>query len=183
MKEIILNKPFANEDDYFLFEEKSDLKHEYINGTLFEMSGASKFHNRLRRKIANFLEQLINAEIFEVYDEGFKVRTPDGNFLYPDAMVCLREPARFFTDSPILLVEVLSLSTRRFDLSDKFIQYRKFTTLEYYMCVEPEKKVIYFYHRDENDEWVVDEAYTDDEAIIAMPKLKISLAVKDIYNT
>ena len=183
MKEIVLDKPFANEEEYFAFEEKSELKHEYINGTLFEISGASRFHDRLRRKIANLLERLIGVGLHEVYDEGFKARTPDGNFLYPGVIVCLTEPARFFIDKPILLLEVLSISTRRFDLSDKFIQYRKFDTLEYYLCVEPEEKVIYFYHRDEDNEWVVEEAYTDDETIINLPKLNISLSVKDIYNS
>lgn len=182
MKAITLDKPFANEEEYFAFEERSELKHEYINGTLFEMSGASRFHNRLRRKIANLLESLLDANLYDVYDEGFKARTYDGNFLYPDVVICMPEPARFFTDKPILIVEVLSYSTRRFDLSDKFIQYRKFDTLEYYLCVEPEKKVIYFYHRDDSNDWVVEEAYTDDETIISLPKLNISLAVKDIYN-
>lgn len=183
MKAIVLDKPFANEEEYFLFEEKSELKHEYINGTLFEMSGASKFHNRLRRKIANLLDQLINSDKFEVYDEGFKLRTPDGNFFYPDVLVCLTNPAFYYTDKPVLLVEVLSISTRRFDLSDKFIQYSKLDTLEYYLCVEPQKKLIYFFYRDESNEWVTDEPYTEDTDIIHLPKLNISLAVKDIYTT
>jgi len=183
MKAIVLDKPFANEEEYFLFEEKSELKHEYINGTLFEMSGASRYHNKLSRRIANLLESLIDSNLFDLYGEGFKVRTPNGNFFYADVTVCLPEPERYYTDKPVLLVEVLSTNTRKFDLSDKFIQYTKIDTLEYYLCVEPEKKIIYFFYCNENNEWLSDEPYTEDTDIIHLPKLNISLAVKDIYTT
>ncbi len=183
MKEVVLSKPFDSEEDYFLFEEKSELKHEYINSTLFEISGASKYHNRIERRFANLIEQFLDKNLYEVYGEGFKVKTPDGNFFYPDITVSLPESERYYTNKPVLIVEVLSDSTRAFDLSDKFIQYRKCETLEYYLCIEPEKKVIYFFQRVDNNEWMVEEAYTDDEAVISLPKLNISLAVKDIYNS
>lgn len=51
MKPVILNKPFSSEEEYFAFEEQSELKHEYINATLFEMSGTSKYHNKTERKL------------------------------------------------------------------------------------------------------------------------------------
>jgi len=181
MKEIVLEKPFASEEEYFLFEEKSELKHEYINSTLFEMSGATKFHNKLRRRLAYLLEHLISPTKYEVYDENFKVRTPDGNFLYPDITICLADAHLYYTLDPVLIIEILSKSTRRFDLADKFIQYAKCPTLEYYLCIEPEKKVIYFYHQDGED-WVAEEAYTNDDDMINLPKLGISISVKDIYN-
>ncbi len=184
MKEIILDKPFANEEEYFLFEEKSDLKHEYINGNLFEMSGASVYHNFIIINLVLILKPWAANNKKQLNVDGYKVRTPDGNFLYPD--VILSEPGgrhEYYTDRPILVVEVLSDSTRAYDFSDKFIQYRKCSTLEYYLCIEAKSKRIYFFYRGENNEWMMEDNYTDDTAIINLPKINISLAVKDIYNT
>jgi Uma2 family endonuclease len=79
MKLVELNKKFASDEDYFAFEESSQLKHELINGNLYEMSGSSKYHNPLERFIANFLENLSGNQ-YEVFIEGFKIKTPNGNF-------------------------------------------------------------------------------------------------------
>jgi Uma2 family endonuclease len=94
----------------------------------------------------------------------------------------LADAELYYTDEPVLVIEILSNSTRRYDLADKFIQYAKCPTLEYYLCIEPQKKIIYFFRREENNEWIAEEPYTDDEAIINLPSLNVSLAVKDIYN-
>ncbi len=181
MKQVILNKPFSSEEEYFAFEEKSELKHEYIDSTLFEMSGASKYHNKMARKVANVLEELLASDEFEVFGEGFKVRTREGNFFYPDIIACKPAPERYYTDKPVLLVEILSDSTRAFDMADKFIQYRKFPTLEYYLCVEPEHTAVHFYYRNEESEWQAD-IYNNKNEIINLPKLGISLSLKDIYQ-
>lgn len=181
MKIIEAGKKFASDEEYFLYEEGSELKHELINGNLYEMSGASKYHNKLERFIANLIEGLLNQNEFEVFIEGFKLKTPDGNFFYPDVIVCANNPDRYFTTEPILLVEVLSETTRKFDLTDKFIQYQKIPTLKYYLCAEPEQQVVFFYFKNENEEWLA-ETFTKDESIIELPALNISFSVKDVYN-
>jgi len=182
MKEVVLSKPFSSEEEYFAFEEKSELKHEYINSTLFEMSDASKYHNKTKRKIANLLEGSLAPNAFEVFDEGFKVRTPLGNFYYPDVIACEPVPEKYYSSKPVLLVEILSDSTRTFDLIDKFIAYRKFASLEYYLCIEPEQKRVHFYYKKEENEWQVDLFLASDD-VINLPKLGISLQLKDIYQS
>jgi Uma2 family endonuclease len=59
MRLVEINKKFTNDEEYFAFEEASELKHELINGNLYETSGSSKYHNKLERFIANFLEGLM----------------------------------------------------------------------------------------------------------------------------
>jgi len=183
MKEIILDKPFLSENEYFLFEEKSELKHEYINSTLFEMSGASMDHNFIVINLLFLLKPAAKNKGKQTNIDGYKVRTPDGNFFYPDLVISEPKGEKYYTEKPILIVEVLSNSTRLYNLSDKFIQYRKCNTLEYYLCVEPEKKVVYFFRREDNNEWIAEEPYTDDEAIVSLPSLNTSLALKDIYQS
>jgi Uma2 family endonuclease len=103
-----------------LFEEKCELKHEFINGDLIEMSGISKYHNKIRFNILFLLKNLLKAADLEFYFEGFRVKNPDGNFFYPDVVVCHPNASKYYSEKPIFLVEVLSESSRTYDLTDKF---------------------------------------------------------------
>ncbi len=180
MKATELDKPLT-EEEYFLFEEKNELKHELINNALYEMSGISKFHNRITLNILVLLRALLNTNIYDLYFEGYKVKTPGGNFFYPDVLICHADATKYYTEQPILIVEVLSNTTRKYDLTDKFIQYQKIETLQYYICVEPEKKAVFFYYK-QNNEWIA-ETFTKDEELISLPVLNISFSLKDIYNS
>lgn len=179
MKVITLDKPLT-EEECFLLEEKSELKHELINNNLYEISGISKFHNNITLNLLILLRPLLKGKLHDIYFEGFKVKTPFGNFFYPDIVICLPNPKKYYTDQPLLIVEILSNSTRKYDLTDKFIQYQKIETLQYYLCVEPEQQVIVFYQKQDND-WMA-ETFTKDEQTISLPALNISFSVKDIYN-
>ena|ERR1044072_6076592 len=181
MRLVETNKKFANDDEYFAFEEASELKHELINGNLYEMSGSSLYHHKTGGIIFILLSSLLKNKEWEVYYEGFKVKIPNGNFFYPDIIVFPTNAERYFTAEPILIVEILSETTRKFDLTDKFIQYQKIPSLKYYLCVEPEQQVIFFYFKNENEEWMA-ETFTKDESVIELPALNISFAVSDIYQ-
>lgn len=181
MKLTEINKKFASDEEYFLFEEGSELKHELINENLYEMSGVSKYHNTISRIILMLFTSLLKNKDWEIYYEGFKVKTPNDNYFYPDVCVCFPDVKKYFTDQPLLIVEVLSETTRSFDLTDKFIQYRKIETLEYYLCIEPEQQVVIFNFKNELGEWMT-ETFTKDESVITLPKLSISFTVKEIYQ-
>lgn len=180
MKVIELHKPLT-EEEYFLYEEKHELKHELLNNNLYEMSGVSKFHNRITLNILILLRNLLKESNYDLYYEGFKVKTPNGNFFYPDVLICHSNASKYYTDQPILIVEVLSDTTRKFDLTDKFIQYQKLDTLLYYLCIEPEQQVVFFYYKQEDGEWLA-ETLTKDEHEVSLPKLNMSFSLKDIYN-
>lgn len=179
MKAIDTHKKLSDEE-YFLFEEKSELRHELINGNLYEMSGVSIFHNDIVRNLLFILHPLSKGKDWKLVFENFKIKTPDENYFYPDIAVCYSKTEKYFSAEPLLIVEVLSDTTRKYNLTDKFIQYQKIETLEYYLCVEPEQQVVLFYYKQEN-EWIT-ETFTKDEQLISLPKLNISFSLKDIYN-
>jgi Uma2 family endonuclease len=180
MKLVEIDKKFASDEEYFLFEEKSELKHELINKNLYEISGVSKEHNEISGNIFILLKSVLKKREWEIFFEAFKIRTPNGNYFYPDVCVSFPDVKKYFTDQPILIVEVLSETTRSFDLTDKFIQYRKIETLEYYLCVEPEQQVVIFNFKNEQ-QWMT-ETFTKDESVINLPKLNISFSVKELYQ-
>src|SRR3954451_6547549 len=154
MKRVITKIDFASDEEYFLYEEKNELRHELINGNLYLMSGISIFYNNIVLQFILLLNRILNNNNYTITFESYKVRTPDGNYFYPDVMVCERDTKKYYAEKPILIVEVLSESTRKFDLVDKFIQYQKLDTLQYYLCVEPEQQAVIFYYKAEDGEWM-----------------------------
>src|ERR1044071_6442169 len=142
MKIIESHKSFT-EEEYFLFEEKSEVRHELINGNLYEMSGISIFHNDIVGKLYVLLYTLLKGTTWKITLENFRVKTPDKNFFCPDISVCYPEVEKYFSEKPVLIVEVLSDTTRKYNLTDKFIQYPKIETLSCYLCVEPEQQVVF----------------------------------------
>ncbi len=181
MKREIIQKAFTSEEEYFAFEEKSELKHELYNGNLIKMSGVSIDHNEITLNIAILFRQLLKGTEFKVFIEAVKVKNPLGNFFYPDVMVCHPNPEKYFSTEPILLVEVLSENTRKYDLVDKFIQYQKIETLQYYLCIEPEQQVVILFNKDADGDWVT-ETFTKDADSINLPQLGTSFTLKQIYN-
>ncbi len=181
MKLNIIQKTFASEEEYFLFEEKCELKNELVNGNLIAMSGVSTEHNEITFNICLLFKMLLKNQDYRVFFEAVKVKNPSGNFFYPDVMVCHPNPHKYYSEAPILLVEVLSESTRTYDLTDKFIQYKQIPSLHYYLCVEPEQQVVIFYFKNAEGEWMT-ETYSKETDVVSLPQLNISFTLKDIYK-
>jgi Uma2 family endonuclease len=96
-------------------------------------------------------------------------------------MISLPELHEYYSTQPVLIAEVLSESTRKFDMVDKFIQYQKLDTLQYYLLVEPDKHLVILYKKEVNQDWQSN-TYTSIADVIELPKLNISIALKDIYQ-
>ena len=87
MQRAAIEANFATEEEYFLFEEKSESRHELINGNLYEMSGISKFHNNIVLSLLIIFGKLLHTEQYMIAFKSYKYRTPDKNFFYPDVMI------------------------------------------------------------------------------------------------
>jgi len=166
---------------YLAFEEASETRHELYQGNLIEMSGTTTIHNEIVGNIYMILRNFLKGTDWKVYSENIKIGIGENTFFYPDVIVSKPFENQYISRIPVLVVEVLSKSTRQFDLTDKFIQYRKIETLHYYLCVEPEQQVVIFFFKNENGEWL-SETYTKDEDKIDLKLLNISFTLKDIYK-
>ena len=181
MQQVAVEAKFNTEEEYFLFEEKSETRHELVNGNLYEISGISIFHNDIVLNLLVLLKRLLPKDRYKLTSESYKYRTPDKNFFYPDVMICEADSARYYAEKPVFIAEVLLPSTRKFNLVDKFIQYQKAETLQYYLCIEPEQKVIIFYFKSKEGEWLT-ETFTNDNDVIILSDLSINFNLKDIYQ-
>ena len=171
--------------EYFLSEEAGEVRHEFINGNLIEMSGASREHHKICKNLLRFLERLLFNTKYEVFIENMKVKIQNENqYYYPDIFITKEaetDENKYVQFEPELIVEVLSETTRSKDAVDKFIQYRKINTLLYYLTVEPEKCLVMCHSKEQAGDWNMI-SYTKIEEIVPLPLLNISLPLADIYK-
>lgn len=171
--------------EYFSLEESGDLRHEFINGNLIEMSGASRDHHFICQNILLALLYSTKPLSFNVFIENMKIKIQnESQYYYPDIFITKEkqtEENKYVQFEPELIVEVLSETTRVRDMTDKFIQYRKIETLNYYLLVEPEKFLVLLNFKNEKGEWEM-VSFTQKEEIISLPKLNILLRLADFYK-
>ena len=182
MKKIAEHRKFEHINDYFAFEEKSEVRHEYYSENLFEMAASTKLHNQIVFYITLLFRQLLLHKKFDISSEQVKVFIKSENiFFYPDVMIALPEQQEYYASFPILIVEVFSENSRKFDLVDKFLQYQKIETLQYYLLIEPDKHLVIMYLKTDDGDWET-RTYTGAGDVISLPKFNISIALKDIYQ-
>ncbi len=185
MKTAISNKIYSLQE-YIQLEEAGEIRHEFINGNLYEMSGANRIHNKMATRILLFLTNLLETKGFEVYRESMKLKIQGENkYFYPDLFIT-KEPQTdtnlYFQEHPELIIEISSPSTRIYDAVEKFLLYRKIDTLLYYILVEQDKVLVTLYSRlNASEEWQ-SETFLSAEDVIELPSIQISLPVKTIYN-
>jgi Uma2 family endonuclease len=184
MVKIDLEKTYTVEE-YLALEAQSEIRHEFFYGNLIEMPGASFLHNQMCMLLWMIFRNKLPKELYSVGSESVKIKIPEEDvFLYPDVFVSkfISNPkVTFVVSDPILIAEVLSDSTRRYDSTDKFIQYRKIDSLQYYLLVEPEKQVVIFYEKAPDGDWVA-KTYTENEEVVNLPKLNAFIRIGDVYG-
>ena len=172
-------------DEYILLDEKSELRNEFINGRLFEMTGDSDIENEITMNIACRFKNLLHRNENKIYIRSVKCKIQgEEYYTYPDVFITNNEAdkeSKYIKQQPTLIVEVLSDSTRKYDSVDKFIQYQKINSLQYYILVEPEVFSVHCFSKDEKGEWQP-AIYTKLEEVIDLKSLSISLPLQSIYK-
>lgn len=160
-------------------EEKSDVRHEFINGKLFEMPGGTMLHEQV---ISN-IHFLLKSMGLTALAQGLRVRLPQTkDYYYPDVLVTTEKITKAtFSEAPILIAEVLSPSTRVYNLVDKFMAYRQFPSLHYYLIAEPDFCQVTLFYKTETGEWE-SELFRQLTDVIQLKKLKAALPLSGIYD-
>ena len=187
-------------EEYVAFERKflpdsEIIRHEYVNGELVAMSGASREHNLITNNISGELRNLLKGSRCETYANDIRVSSPlTSSYLYPDVGVVCEDPR--FEDNvfdtllnPIVIVEVLSLSTEAYDRDEKFGHYRQLASLQEYVLVSQDKVLVEHYRRQEKQSTVPvtgkDWIFTDFQElgeILPLTSIQCELPLQEIYE-
>ena len=169
-------------DDYFLAEESSPLRHEYFRGEIFVMAGGTPEHNTIALNVAAAFHSALTGTPCRVFGSDQRIATPSGLYTYPDvSIVC--GPLQLTNErlpsivNPVVLVEVLSDSTRDYDRGEKFDLYASIPTFRDYLLVEPARVNLEHRSRGSDGEWtrVVMESI-DDSVSLTFISIMMSLA-------
>lgn len=166
--------------DYLKNELDSDSKHEYIEGQMYAMAGASKNHQRITLNISSIFKTHLKNTPCDTFASDIKVKIGDLAVFYPDVIVdCEPETANeYYTEQPLIIVEVLSKSTRRMDETTKRRLYQTLPSLQEYVLIEQDIVDIEICRRSEG--WQPEHYFMGDGIIFAAIELTVS--VNDIYE-
>jgi Uma2 family endonuclease len=177
-------EPYFSPDEYLQIEEQSPIKHEYINGKLYAMVGASQGYNILRSNFLVALHSHICSSDCRVFFSDVKVRIEQPNcFFYPDIAVSCDARDRetpLYLRYPNLIVEVLSDFTEAFDRGDKFQDYQTIETLREYVLVSSKRPLVQCFRRS-GDLWEL-QSYTEEQGSFQLSSLDFSLTLEALYE-
>ena len=182
--EIAASQSLFSVEDYLKYEADGRVRHEYVAGEIFAMTGASVAHNLIAGNIFTAFSNHLRGGACRAFMSDFKIRLKNNMediFYYPDVMVaCGREGIeKYYLSNPKLIVEVLSPTTEAIDRREKSLHYRQIPTLEEYVLVAQEGYEVTLYRRSE--EWAFT-ALRSLEATAEFVSIGLSLPLAWIYE-
>ena len=172
-----------SESDYLEGELMSDTKHEYIDGIVYAMAGASRKHSLITSNVLSEIKNHLKKKksSCETYSSDMKVKVNDlvKSFFYPDVMVIcdIDNNDDYYQNSPIIIVEVLSKSTRKNDKTSKKLTYFNIPTLLEYVIIEQDICEVEVFRKSNN--WNSTSYFLGDK--ITFSSIDITLSVEDLY--
>lgn len=172
--------------EYLAFDRAADSRHEYVDGQIFAMSGGTSNHAFLIFNTAHQIKLQLGGRNCSLSVGTLRLQAAPGeSYFYPDVMVLCPQPRHVddrkdTVDNPILIVEVLSNSTERWDRVGKFTQYRRLASLKEYVLVTQDEMLIEWYTLRDNGEWVYREAHGPD-AHCHLDSLDLSISLAAVY--
>ena len=179
-------KQFFTPDEYFELESSATYKSEYFQGEIFMMAGASANHDRISLNVTSALNLGLKKSC-EVFSSDIKVQIdPNTFFTYPDAsVVCGKIQFAPNRDdmiiNPLLIVEVISPTTEKYDRGRKFQAYRTINSLKTYLMIEQERPYIEVYERQADGNWLL-KTFEGLDTILELPTIEFELSLTTIYN-
>lgn len=172
---------FVTASEYLAGERDGQIRHEYVAGQVFAMTGGSVYHNRINGNIFALLKEKLCRRPCDVFISDMKVQT-DQAYYYPDVMVVCdpkdRDP--YSKTAPTVIVEVTSPTTRSTDEREKRLAYLSIATLQEYVLVEQDRPEARVLRRADTGSWEQVGLGADD--LMVLHSLDIVIPMQSIYE-
>jgi Uma2 family endonuclease len=178
-------RPLLSEQDYLAFERAADERHEYANGEIFAMSGGTWEHSLIGVNLAGELRAALLDRPCSVHGADMRIHIPaNARYTYADVLVVCGEPvfldeARDTVENAVVIVEVLSDSSERYDRGDKFEQYRSIPSLRHYVLASQKRPRLEHFERRPDGAWLLRVAGPGEEVTLAA--IDAAIAVDRAY--
>lgn len=175
--------------EYLAIEVASERRHEFYAGEMFAMGGGSYWHNLVKDNLAHSIRNCLADRRCTVLTSDQRVKVDaTGLYTYPDVVVFCGQPVfeddvHYSATNPLVLAEVLSDSTERYDRGVKFGHYRRLPSVEEYLLLTQDRISVERYRRQSTADggaWILT-AVTDPAGAVEIESLGISVPVAEIY--
>ena len=171
-------------EEYFIWEEQQLLRHEYLSGEVYAISGGTQNHGRIASNIIFILKGHLRGGGCQVGNSDCRVNIFETkDYVYPDVSVTCDERDRTAIQAiqyPCLIVEVLSASTASYDRGDKFRMYRRNPSLQDYVLVDAEKIAIDLYRKNDRGNWEIFNYQSGNN--IDLQSIGLSFSIESVYE-
>jgi Uma2 family endonuclease len=178
-------QPHLTVEEYLQLEEQSPIKHEYIDGQIYAMAGASDAHVTIAGNLFALLRNHIRGMSCRIYISDMKVRIESLNrYYYPDILVTCDsrdQETPLEKRFPHLIIEVLSDSTEAFDRGDKFTDYQTLGSLQEYVLISTKRQRMECFRRTPEDMWLL-QSYTPIQQTFQIQSVGFEGAIADLYE-
>ncbi len=175
--------------EYLQREARSSERHEYFNGQILRVPTAHIPHNTIIANTVTAIKIAVKSlpQTYRVLSGQQKVYLPQLNFaLYPDVLVVCETPVSWGDNdellvNPLLIVEVLSKSTKKYDRGEKFSAYKTLDSFREYVLIDPTQCRVESRFREEPDLWR-DTIITELVETFPLRSLGCGISMADIYE-
>ncbi|HUN09451.1 MAG TPA: Uma2 family endonuclease [Aggregatilineales bacterium] len=171
---------------YLELERTAEVRHQWIDGEVFAMAGASEEHSLIGSNLITTLSLQTRSRRCRVHGSDRLIKTGNDNYTYADvAALCgqpeITTPHPSALLNPSLIIEILSPSTQTYDRGDKFEHYRTIPSLIDYVLVAQSKIHIETRVRQIDGSWLIRHYITMDSTI-HLESIDASLLVSEVYR-
>jgi Uma2 family endonuclease len=181
-----LPKSIYSASQYLALEENCAYRSEFYLGEIYAMAGASRKHNKISMNVSGNLHSQLRKKLCEVYQNDMRVKVHEGFYTYPDVVIVCDTPKIEKQNgenllNPLILIEVLSPSTERFDRGEKGRLYRLMPSLKEYVLISRDKINVEHYVRQDTGKWLFSEM-SEKEDILSFQAIECEIILEDIYE-
>ena len=180
-------KKYIAPEDYLEAEASAEVRSEYYHGETFVMTGSSFNHNLIAANVSSFLHMALRESGCFALSADMKVQVDaKKHYTYPDiAVICgeveFAEGRNDVVKNPVVIVEILSESTKDYDRGTKFTAYREIESLEDYILIDQYDYRVEHFHKKESGQWVLDDHKRLEDSL-AIRSVELELPLATIYD-
>src|SRR4028118_28419 len=180
-------RDYYTPEEYLELEEAADYKSEYRDGEIVPMTGGTTNHNKLAGNFYANLKFALKGQDYDIYIGDVRLWIPRyRQYTYPDVMVIQGEPLYTGTGTttvmnPLLIVEVLSKSTKNYDQGDKFLYYRSISEIKEYILIDQTRYHVMQHTKTLDGKWLLTE-HESEKAVLELNSIEFQISFSDIYE-
>lgn len=180
-------KTYYSPEEYLELETKAEYRSEYYDGQIISMAGGKVNHNKIALNLSSALNFASKGKSYNVFMSDLRLWIPNCRlYTYPDVMVAstplvFAENRQDTIVNPLMIAEILSDSTEKYDRGDKFRMYRTIPSFREYLLISQTAIQVEKFTKNETNQWVLSE-YSDREDKIIFAYFEFEIILEELYE-